>query len=42
MLAFAAMLNEMRLGKLTPNTVNLFKVLDRALPSKDDFQATEL
>ena len=39
---FANMLNEMRLGKLTPKSINAFRSLSRPLNSEDDFGATEL
>jgi ATP-dependent DNA helicase PIF1 len=41
-LAFANMLNEMRLGKLTPKSIEAFRALNRQLGSTDDFEATEL
>jgi ATP-dependent DNA helicase PIF1 len=39
---FAGMLNEMRLGKLSPATVANFQRLSRPLDFKDDIEATEL
>lgn len=39
---FAAMLNEMRLGKLSPATVANFQRLSRPLEFEDDVEATEL
>ena len=39
---FANMLNEMRLGKLTPKSINAFHALNRPLSFSDDFEATEL
>ncbi|PGH03558.1 ATP-dependent DNA helicase PIF1 [Blastomyces parvus] len=39
---FAAMLNEMRLGKLSPETVTAFKALSRPLDFHDALDATEL
>lgn len=39
---FANMLNEMRLGRLTSESINAFKCLNRPLEFQDDFQATEL
>ncbi|KAF9253261.1 hypothetical protein DTO013E5_351 [Penicillium roqueforti] len=39
---FANMLNEMRLGKITPRTIEAFKRLSRPLDAKDQFEATEL
>lgn len=39
---FANMLNEMRLGRLTPKSVDAFRALNRPLDFKDDFEATEL
>ena len=39
---FANMLNEMRLGKLTPKSVEAFRALNRPLSFADDFEATEL
>ncbi|RMD43836.1 hypothetical protein DV735_g1273, partial [Chaetothyriales sp. CBS 134920] len=39
---FAGMLNEMRMGKLTPATVATFKSLSRGLDFDDDVEATEL
>ena len=41
-IVFASMLNEMRLGKLTPKSINAFRQLNRPLGFKDDFEATEL
>jgi ATP-dependent DNA helicase PIF1 len=39
---FANMLNEIRLGKLTPGTINNFKRLSRGLEFKDEVECTEL
>ncbi|KAJ5411509.1 uncharacterized protein N7487_005868 [Penicillium crustosum] len=39
---FADMLNEMRLGKITPRTIEAFKRLSRPLDVKDQIEATEL
>ena len=39
---FANMLNEMRLGRLTPKSINAFRALNRPLAIQDDFEATEL
>ena len=39
---FATMLNEMRLGKLSPQSVTAFKSLSRPLSFDDDIDATEL
>ena len=39
---FANMLNEMRLGKLTPKSIDAFRALNRPLSFADDFEATEL
>lgn len=39
---FAAMLNDMRLGKLTPPTIQAFKGLSRPLDFNDSLEATEL
>jgi ATP-dependent DNA helicase PIF1 len=39
---FAGMLNEMRLGKMSPATVREFKSLSRPLDFRDDLEATEL
>ncbi|KAN0079198.1 P-loop containing nucleoside triphosphate hydrolase protein [Elaphomyces granulatus] len=39
---FAAMLNEMRLGKISPRTVEAFKKLSRPLDFHDSIEATEL
>lgn len=39
---FANMLNEMRLGRLTPKSINAFRALNRPLSFADDFEATEL
>lgn len=39
---FANMLNEMRIGKMTPESNNAFRALSRPLDERDDFQATEL
>ena len=39
---FAAMLNEMRLGKLSPPTIDSFKALSRPLDFNDSLEATEL
>lgn len=40
--AFAAMLNEMRLGKLTPQSIRAFQSLNRPLKFEDEIVATEL
>ena len=40
--AFASMLNEMREGRLTPDSNNAFRRLSRPLEYYDDLQATEL
>ena len=42
MIAFANMLNEMRLGSLTPKSIDSFRAMHRALSFTDDFEATEL
>ena len=39
---FANMLNEMRVGKLTQQSINTFKSLNRPLSTNDNFAATEL
>jgi ATP-dependent DNA helicase PIF1 len=39
---FASMLNEMRLGKISPRTVEAFKKLSRPLDFHDSIEATEL
>lgn len=39
---FAAMLNEMRLGKLSPGSIEAFKKLARPLDFHDSLEATEL
>lgn len=39
---FAAMLNEMRLGRLTPASIRAFQNLSRPLNFTDDLEATEL
>ncbi len=39
---FASMLNEMRMGKMSPATVKEFKSLSRPLNFHDDLEATEL
>ncbi|OJJ37395.1 hypothetical protein ASPWEDRAFT_107811 [Aspergillus wentii DTO 134E9] len=39
---FADMLNEMRLGKLTPRTIDAFRKLSRPLDFHDSLEATEL
>ena len=39
---FARMLNEMRLGKMSPETVREFKSLSRPMNFHDDLEATEL
>lgn len=39
---FANMLNEMRLGRLTPKSIEAFRALNRPLSFADDFEATEL
>lgn len=36
------MLNEMRLGKLSSESVEAFRTLNRPLDFNDDFEATEL
>ena len=36
------MLNEMRLGKLSPKSIEAFRALNRPLKFEDDFEATEL
>lgn len=36
------MLNEMRLGKLTSESIEAFRTLNRPLDFNDDFEATEL
>jgi hypothetical protein len=36
------MLNEMRLGKLTKESIEAFHKLNRPLPQKDEIEATEL
>ena len=41
-LVFANMLNEMRLGRLTPKSIAAFRELNRPLAFADDFEATEL
>ena len=41
-IAFANMLNEMRLGRLSPESINTFRSLNRPLAFDDDFEATEL
>ena len=41
-LAFANMLNEMRLGRLTSKSIETFRTLSRPLGFTDDFEATEL
>lgn len=40
--AFANMLNEMRLGRLTQKSIDSFRSLNRPLGFVDDFEATEL
>lgn len=40
--AFAGILNEMRLGKLTQKSIEVFKSLSRSLSFQHDFEATEL
>ena len=40
--AFADMLNEMRLGRMTPATIDKFKELTRALTITDGLRPTEL
>jgi ATP-dependent DNA helicase PIF1 len=40
--SFARMLNEMRLGKMTSNTVREFQKLSRPLNFRDELEATEL
>ncbi|KAJ5152194.1 ATP-dependent DNA helicase PIF1 [Penicillium capsulatum] len=39
---FASMLNEMRLGKITPQTIEAFRKLSRPLQFDDELEATEL
>lgn len=39
---FAAMLNEMRLGKISPQTIEAFRKLSRPLDFQDSLEATEL
>lgn len=39
---FASMLNEIRLGKLSPSTIDSFKGLSRSLDFNDALEATEL
>lgn len=39
---FAGMLNEMRLGKLSPRSIDIFKSLARPLDFHDSLEATEL
>lgn len=39
---FARMLNEMRLGKLSPSTIDSFRQLSRPLNFEDSLEATEL
>jgi ATP-dependent DNA helicase PIF1 len=39
---FAEMLNEMRLGKISPRTIEAFKKLSRPLDFHDALEATEL
>lgn len=39
---FAGMLNEMRLGNLSPSTIEAFKRLSRPLDFHDSIEATEL
>lgn len=36
------MLNEMRLGKISPQSIEAFRSLNRPLAIRDDFDATEL
>ena len=36
------MLNEMRLGKLSSQSIEAFRTLNRPLDFNDDFEATEL
>ena len=36
------MLNEMRLGRLSIESINTFRSLNRPLDFSDDFEATEL
>ncbi len=36
------MLNEMRLGKLSSESIEAFRTLNRPLDFNDDFEATEL
>ena len=40
--AFANMLNEMRLGRLTNKSIEAFRAMSRPLDTQDDFEATEL
>lgn len=39
---FAGMLNEMREGKLTPQSIQMFNSLSRPLGESNDLMATEL
>lgn len=39
---FVDMLNEMRFGRLTPRSINKFKILSRAIKYDDGLFATEL
>lgn len=39
---FANMLNDMRLGKITDDTVRAFRKLSRKIQYDDDLEATEL
>ena len=39
---FAGMLNEMRLGVLTPKSIDTFRSLSRPIKYQDDLDATEL
>ena len=42
MTVFANMLNEMRLGRISEQTVQTFKKLSRSIDCEDSLQATEL
>ncbi len=42
LIAFANMLNEMRLGRLSAESIDTFRSLNRPLAFDDDFEATEL
>ncbi len=41
-IVFANMLNEMRLGRLSAESIDTFRSLNRPLAFDDDFEATEL